>query len=145
MLEFSRSQNKIVFFPKNKCTNPFFYPDDSEILETWILISSLQDRKTNSFVPFFGRIYGSTILFWDLLTFNILLLYFFVGIVTAKRIPDSSMLLSIEPKSDNWFIVDLRHTTCCKKQVNSTWSIWSRVVPCSLFFSHLILFWFLPI
>ena len=70
MLEFSRSQNKIVFFPKNKCTNLFFYPDDSEILETWILISSLQDRKTNSFVPFFGRIYGSTILFWDLLTFR---------------------------------------------------------------------------
>ena len=37
LLKVSRSQNKIVepkLLPKNERTNLFFYPDDSEILET---------------------------------------------------------------------------------------------------------------
>ena len=41
----SRSQNKIcqaVTSPKNKQMNRFFYPDDSEILKTWISISSFK-------------------------------------------------------------------------------------------------------
>ena len=40
----------------------FFNPDDSEILETWILISNFK---------FFGRSFGSTILYGDLLTFRL--------------------------------------------------------------------------
>ena len=41
-LKDSRSRNNIVelkLLPKNKQTNLFFYPDDWEILETWISIS----------------------------------------------------------------------------------------------------------
>ena len=41
-LKVSRSWNKLSsqkLLPKNKRTNLFFYPDDSKILETWILIS----------------------------------------------------------------------------------------------------------
>ena len=38
-LKLSRSRNKIVepwLLPKKERTNLFFYPDDSEVLETWI-------------------------------------------------------------------------------------------------------------
>jgi hypothetical protein len=69
-LKVSRSGNKIVSQKRNEL-NLFFYPDNLEILESWILISSFkylrvvrpsQDRKSNSFVCFV-RIYGSTIFF----------------------------------------------------------------------------------
>ena len=45
ILKVSRSRNKIVepiTSPKNERTNLFFYPDNSEILETWISISSFK-------------------------------------------------------------------------------------------------------
>ena len=56
--------------------NFFFYPEDSEIvLETWNLISSFKylrvimiEKQIRLFA--FGRSYGSTILFRDLLTFK---------------------------------------------------------------------------
>ena len=44
-LQVSRSQKKIVepqLLPKDKQTNLFYYPDDSEILETWISSSSFK-------------------------------------------------------------------------------------------------------
>ena len=55
----------------------FFYPDDSEILETWISISSCNfkyfrvlriEKQIRWFI--LRRLYGSTILFPDLLTFS---------------------------------------------------------------------------
>ena len=53
----------------------FFYPDDLEILTTWILISSFKyfwvvriEKQIHLFI--FGRSYGLTILFRELLTFS---------------------------------------------------------------------------
>ena len=70
-LKVSGSQNKIVepyVLTKNELMNLFFYPDDSEILETWIMISSFMyirviriEKQIHLFV--FGRNYGPTILF----------------------------------------------------------------------------------
>ena len=60
VLNFSKSRNKIVepqIFPKNKWTNLFIYSDCFRI-------------EKQIFCLFFGRICGSTILFWDLLTFT---------------------------------------------------------------------------
>ena len=45
LLKVIRPRNKTVepyLLTKNKQTNLFFYPDDSEILKTWILISSFK-------------------------------------------------------------------------------------------------------
>ena len=64
LLKVSRSRNKIVepqILPK-KQTNIL-------VFLSWTVYCSSQDGKTNSFVGFFGRIWGSTVLFWDLLTF----------------------------------------------------------------------------
>ena len=63
---------------KQQRTNLFFHPDSWRLGNTWNLelkckfqvFPSLQDRKTNLFISFFGRSYGLTILFGDLLTFS---------------------------------------------------------------------------
>ena len=61
VLKDSRSRNNIVelkLLPKNKQTNLLFYPDDWEIIETWISISSvkyfqvIRIEKKNLFVCF---------------------------------------------------------------------------------------------
>ena len=63
LLEVSRSRNKIVepkLLSKIKRMNLFFYPDDSEILETWNQNSSFnyfrQDRKTNLSICFLEEV-----------------------------------------------------------------------------------------
>ena len=78
-LKVSRSRKKIFepqVLPKNERMNLFFYPDDTEILETWISIESFKyfhvvriEKQISPFI--FGRSYSSTILFRDLLTFSI--------------------------------------------------------------------------
>ena len=72
-IKVSRSRNKIVelkLLLKNKRTNLFFYPDNSEILETWCqtkfkfqVFTSRQDRKTNSFVCFLGGVMAQQLCF----------------------------------------------------------------------------------
>ena len=52
-LKVSGSQNKIVgpyVLTKNELMNLFFYPDDSEILETWIMISSFMYIQVINFI-----------------------------------------------------------------------------------------------
>ena len=75
----SRSQNK--FFepktsPQKQTKNLFLYPDDPEILETWIWISCFKyfqvvriEKQIHYFI--FGRSYSLTIFYRDILTFNI--------------------------------------------------------------------------
>ena len=53
----SKQNCRAVTSPKNKRMNLFFYPDDSEILETWNPNSSIsEDRKIDSFVCFLGEV-----------------------------------------------------------------------------------------
>ena len=64
------------FSQKNKRTNLSFYRNDLEILETCILILSfkyfwvIRIEKKEFVLLYFGKIYDSTILFRDLLTFR---------------------------------------------------------------------------
>ena len=80
LLKVSRYRNKIFepkLLPKNKRMIFFL---SWQLGNTWNLklkskfkfqvFPHHEDRKTNLFVCFFGRSYGLTMLFWDLLTFR---------------------------------------------------------------------------
>ena len=68
---------------------------------------SRQDRKTNSFVCFLREAFGSTILFWDLLTFTK------TGLQKIKSKTKSVVFPAINQAAINWLYVGLKIPLIC--------------------------------